>query len=572
MRSDIESARADAIKAPRFRILRALNSPLRVRVHVLIAAASVLAVTVLQLIAGGANAAAREASEEAFQASTTAALSGVTERIGVIRASLRAADSLNEAGVDLAKICDVTIHDPDRGYQRLIVLSSNGDYYCSSVPNTVEQAETVRQRPYFQAALSTGEDQVSGPLVGTLSGRLSLIVAHPLRTSARTVAVVVSSTDVGEVFRPLASRLADERIVLVGRDGAPYEPGVSRPPDLPQPIVEAASRSIERGEVCPVRTVDALAWTCSPVERYGLVVMVGRPVESVYALERGAIARQWNRIIGVVVLAVTAAVVQDFLFLRRIRAAYAATGLPALTMWETTSHDEIDALRDFAHATEWDLRRLQREVAEHGTRRATSERELLTTIAETVEIRYPFLRNHGDRVGRYARETAARLGISDDLDHIEFAARVHDLGKIAIADAIYLKPGQLDPIELTEMQLHASRGSEMAGRMRTVSPAVVEAIRHHHEQWDGSGYPDGLAGTAIPLWSRIISVADAYDAMTEERPYRTQPLTHAQAMQVLEDGAAKQWDAAAVAAFVEVVETGHKPGPQAGVIDRAAPA
>ncbi len=139
---------------------------------------------------------------------------------------------------------------------------------------------------------------------------------------------------------------------------------------------------------------------------------------------------------------------------------------------------------------------------------------------------------------------------------VAFAARVHDLGKIAIADAVYLKPGRREPIETAQMQLHAARGGEIASRMRTVLPAVADAIRHHHERWDGAGYPDGLQGTEIPFWSRIISVADAYDAMTEDRPYRDRPRSHQEAIAILKDGAGSQWDSTAVHAFLEVVESG----------------
>lgn len=564
-----ESSAPFAHRSPLRRLLRALNSSVRVRFHSLVLVATILGVTVIRMIGTPSNAAARRADEQVFQASTFELAAALTTRLEKIRSSLHAADSLHEAGVSFDRLCAVMVRDTGRAYQRLYVLEVDALVICSSVPSPREQVETTRERPYFIAALATGEDQVSGPLVGVASGRLSIVVAHPIRVSGKTVAVAVSSTDLSEIFSPKVNVSQGDRFPLVARDGSRHEPGASGIPELPQSIVQAASLSMESGEPCPVERLDGVAWTCTPVARLGLTVVAGRNVNSVDAIERGAIQQQWIRILGIVVLAVGTALAVDFLFLRRIRRAYDATGMPRLTIGDATSQDEIDALGEFAKSAEQTLRGLRQEVVEHEARRAASERDLLTTIAETVEVRYPFLRNHGDRVGRYARQIAVRLGIEGhELELVEFAARVHDLGKIAIADAVYLKPGRLEPIELAQMQLHPSRGGEMVGRMRTVPVEVAEAIRHHHEQWDGSGYPDGLAGTAIPFWSRIIAVADAYDAMTEERPYRPQALTHAQAMQTLRDGAGNQWDAAVVAAFVDVIEFGvvaPKPGPQAGL-------
>jgi len=248
----------------------------------------------------------------------------------------------------------------------------------------------------------------------------------------------------------------------------------------------------------------------------------------------------------------------DVLLLRRIRSAFGRIGREPLHVGHLFAQDEVDALDDWAARAGSEIEILRAEVLAHERRRGLAGRELLTSISEAVESRYPFLRHHGDRVGRYARQIGVRMGLNgEDLELLAFAGQIHDLGKIVIPDAIYLKPGALQPIELTHMQLHASRGAEIAGRMRDIPEQLAEAIRHHHERWDGGGYPDGLSGTAIPLWSRIIAVADAYDAMTEERPYRAGPRSHDEAISILRDGAGTQWDAAAVAAFLDVIQSGE---------------
>lgn len=539
--------------------------------YILVAAAGLAAVVAVRSVGAGSVDDVRDLAAREFQASTSAAAIDVAARIATIQGSIRSADGLLAGGVDLGALCQAMSGDPQRPYQRLNVFTVNGNLRCTTVPEARDQPEVIRQRSYFQGALTTGEDQVGGPIVGAFSDRATFAFGHPLRNGGSIVGVIAAALDVTEFVQPIRSLTSSQRIVLIGRDGW-FELGAKEGSSLPSAMDSVVSRALATGEVCPVTVIEETAWTCSRVGRTGLVVVTGHPEQSIFAVASDIAAFQRYREIGVVVVAFLAAFGIDFLFVRRMRLAYGNAGLAGLSVADVTDRDEIDALSDWARSTEETLSRLQMEVDGHDERRMGSERDLLTAIAETVEIRYPFLRNHGDRVGRYARQIGTRLGIGGvDLDLMEFAARVHDLGKIAIADAVYLKPGHLEPIEAAQMQLHATRGAEIAGRMRTVQPGVAEAIRHHHERWDGTGYPDGLAGTAIPLWSRVIAVADAYDAMTEERPYRERPRTHDEAIQILRDGAGSQWDTTAVHAFFEVLESGGvQPKPVSIAVRRAA--
>lgn len=539
------------------RVLSGLNSPLRVRVHVLIASGAM--VTILAVWVGGVSEtnAVRVHELQEYQAKASAMATSVSARLAVTHASIDATDDLVAHGHDQRDLCETMGRPQKHEYQRLDVFALDGRLRCSTVPGTLDEPGVILQRPSFQAALATGDNQVGGPLVETSSGRLSLLLVHPIRSGSQLAGIAMATIDAAVLFDPTQVTTGSKRELVFGRDGGWFEIGSQGATLPPFGVSGAASRSVATGEPCPVTIEGTAAWTCSPVGRSGLAIVTAHPEALVFANVSTVAAQIQYRIVGVVVIAIMAGFLSDFLFLRRIRLAYGNASLARLNAGDTVRQDEIDALGDWARTAEATHHRLRLEVDGYERRQRNSERDLLTSIAETVEIRYPFLRNHGDRVGRYARQIGARLGFNEqDLELLEFAARVHDLGKIAIADAVYLKPGQLDPIETAQMQLHAARGGEIARRMRNVPPEVAEAIRHHHERWDGTGYPDGLAGTAIPLWSRVIAVADAYDAMTEERPYRERPHTHDEAVQILRDGIRSQWDATAVQAFFDVLESG----------------
>lgn len=151
----------------------------------------------------------------------------------------------------------------------------------------------------------------------------------------------------------------------------------------------------------------------------------------------------------------------------------------------------------------------------------TTNRELLELIVQTVEYHDMYTSGHSQRVRRYSRIIADLIGLPQkDIDRISIAALLHDVGKIhAVFSPILMKPGRLTPEERALMQLHPIKSAELVGKISDLQD-IVPAVRHHHENWDGSGYPDGLRGRDIPLASRIIIFADTIDAMTTDRPYR----------------------------------------------------
>ncbi len=142
------------------------------------------------------------------------------------------------------------------------------------------------------------------------------------------------------------------------------------------------------------------------------------------------------------------------------------------------------------------------------------------TLVRTIQAKDPYTSGHSTRVSRYALLIAEKLGLSSKERHqLYLASMLHDIGKIGVPDELLNRPGRLSDEEMERVRNHVQLGASMIEMLGEMHP-IVPLIRHHHECWDGSGYPDGLRGEEIPLISRIIAVADMYDAMTSDRPYR----------------------------------------------------
>ncbi len=180
------------------------------------------------------------------------------------------------------------------------------------------------------------------------------------------------------------------------------------------------------------------------------------------------------------------------------------------------------------------------------------------TKALSVALGYRdlYTRVHSDRVVALSETLGSRLGLSEhELGILRIAATFHDIGKIGIPDHILLKPARLDEEETAAMQLHAEVGAKIV--LATELEGAEEAariIRHHHERFDGAGYPDGLAGDDIPLSSRIVGIADSYDAMSTPRAYH-HARVHAEIMEVLREETGGKHDPRLMPIFREIVES-----------------
>jgi HD-GYP domain-containing protein (c-di-GMP phosphodiesterase class II) len=187
----------------------------------------------------------------------------------------------------------------------------------------------------------------------------------------------------------------------------------------------------------------------------------------------------------------------------------------------------------------------------------------MSSLMETVEAKDSYTRGHTERVMEFALDLARASGVSGQtLQDIEWAAALHDIGKIALPDAILLKPGSLTTQERGVMQEHPIRAERILQHLKYLNAARM-IVRSHHEAYDGSGYPDGLAREEIPLGARILAIADSYDAMTSVRPYRN-AMSPLDAMAAIEANAGKQFDPRLAATFLKIMRSriGSQPTPR----------
>ncbi len=219
-------------------------------------------------------------------------------------------------------------------------------------------------------------------------------------------------------------------------------------------------------------------------------------------------------------------------------------------------------VRPIAAEEEFDLRNLPITQTEH----------VLLSLAKVVEQRDQHTAGHSERLA----VTSVALGLAMKLDRPSLLALylggfLHDVGKVGIPDSILFKPGKLSEEEWEIMRGHSARGEEICRPLVSLR-SVLPIIRHHHERWDGTGYPDQLSGSGIPLLARVLQVADIYDALTNPRPYK-QAFTTTRALEVLEQEAACGWrDPEITGLFVQLHQrmlskiAGYQPAAGAGLV------
>lgn len=176
----------------------------------------------------------------------------------------------------------------------------------------------------------------------------------------------------------------------------------------------------------------------------------------------------------------------------------------------------------------------------------------LFSLCKEIEAKDPCTRGHSERVTQYAELLADSLGLDlAERKKIILAGYFHDIGKIAVDQDILNKAGQLDEAEFRQVQVHAEVGFLLLATFKHLGE-VAKVVRHHHERWQGNGYPDGLSGSEIPLAARILALADAYDAMTSNRSYR-QAMPPSKAIQELQKQAGSQFDPSLTQVFIEKI-------------------
>ena len=242
--------------------------------------------------------------------------------------------------------------------------------------------------------------------------------------------------------------------------------------------------------------------------------------------------------------------------LARYRAA--AAGAPGDAALELAAmRSELELQRADNAVKEHQLDRYAAELRASARRERQRARELaesymatVRALAGAVEARDAYTAHHADRVTAYGLELAAASGLElvEEFE-LECAFLLHDIGKVAIPDGILFKAGTLDRDEREVMQRHPVIGEEIISQIAFLEPAR-SLVRHHHERWDGGGYPDGLSGEEIPITARVFALADALDALTSDRPYRA-AVGIAQAREVLEQSEG-QFDPDVLEAFASI--------------------
>ncbi|MBS1868791.1 MAG: HD-GYP domain-containing protein [Actinobacteria bacterium] len=205
---------------------------------------------------------------------------------------------------------------------------------------------------------------------------------------------------------------------------------------------------------------------------------------------------------------------------------------------------ELDRLR--AQLAERDCEAQRRELQLRASYEAT-----VRALADAVEARDAYTARHAERVAAYGLELARVCGMDASADpDLEFGFLLHDIGKIAISDAILYKPGRLTDDERDAMRRHPVIGEEIVRGIDFLAGAR-QVVRSHHERWDGAGYPDGLAGEQIPFAARVFAVADTFDALTSDRPYRAAS-SFREARRVIAAASGTQFDPTVADAFDDI--------------------
>lgn len=220
---------------------------------------------------------------------------------------------------------------------------------------------------------------------------------------------------------------------------------------------------------------------------------------------------------------------------------------------ENARNQYYNELTDLKENLENQVAERTKELEDERNNRELLMYELVSALSATIDAKDKYTSGHSLRVALYARELAKRMKLSEkEQENIYLFGLLHDIGKISIPDEIINKNSKLSDDEYSVIKQHPVKGSEILSTIRSM-PEILEGARSHHERWDGKGYPDQLVGEKIPVAAQIISVADAYDAMTSNRSYRT-VLTQEKVRSEIENGMGTQFSPAVASVMLQIID------------------
>jgi putative nucleotidyltransferase with HDIG domain len=549
--------------------------PRRLRLFVLLSGALVLASLVPLLISDTAlirrNRRALEVLEEKYLTRSSSALA---DRISAYHASAReelanAANSVRMARELTGENPFTSRHGPEilravlrgetpvlalRGVNRKGIGSFAGP---ASLPAEVE----LELRRAFESARD-GAFYSGDPFEAAPLGAVS-VLASPVADEDGLIGVVEAVVS----WEPIRREFADEarrdvRATLVDREGR-----ILFPPAIRGSGERHASSLVADFQRFPARVTRSE--TRAGVTVLASIAPVGQPAWAVLLeRDRDAAFASVDRMIRDTVLwsaaALLGALLLGVVFARRLSRPIAqlAESTRAVSEGQYDTRVEVRGTAELADLSE-NFNRMSESIstAVNNLKRAARENHELfinsiRALAAAIDAKDPYTRGHSERVARYSSLVAKEMGLpSEDVRRVRLSALLHDVGKIGIDDRIIRKPTALTEEEFEIMKSHPVKGAAIMDAIPELHD-VIPGMKHHHERWEGGGYPDGLAGEEIPLQARIVSVADTFDAMTTTRPYQ-QAMDLRFVFQRLRDLAGNRFDPQVVDALIRSYEKGE---------------